>query len=110
MCPSGWLAYGKLWLVLMDMSNKHFQGLVDPDNHVSRMLIIHMFLVAYALGRVCMARDTPVRFPQRKATIIKWARACVARLPARLRPYGAWMSSYSDKLETFGPCASLFSP
>ncbi|KAJ2982493.1 hypothetical protein NQ176_g1355 [Zarea fungicola] len=105
-----WAVFSMLFRFPATFTNEEFLELVNPENHCSRLLLIHMFLVDYVLAAICLSPDTPVKAPARKHVIIKWARAAAASMPADCKRYTHWIESYCDKLEKTNDCRHLFTP
>ncbi|TQW00096.1 hypothetical protein V2A60_001216 [Cordyceps javanica] len=105
-----WMMFSNLFRFPATFSNEEFIELVNPENYGSRLLLIHMFLVDYAIAAICLSPDMPVRAPARKHVIIKWARNAALSMPQEYKRYTTWIESYCDKLEQTADCRHLFTP
>lgn len=79
-------------------SEEDFREFIRTDNFTAQLLLVHMFLLDYVLGPLCVSISVPNKFPARKLTIIGWARDLLHRLPEDMKPLGEWIESFCDVL------------
>ncbi|KAH7163364.1 hypothetical protein B0J13DRAFT_464819 [Dactylonectria estremocensis] len=89
-----WREFVDLFLMPSFMSNLDFQSFIDPDNHVGQLLIIHMFLLDYVLGRSFIAPSDEPKCPGRKNMVILWTENVVKSLPPEYEIYAMWLKHF----------------
>jgi hypothetical protein len=80
------------------MSNEEFQAFIDPESHVCQLLIIHMFLLDYVLGRMIIAPGDEPKCPGRKEMVIFWTRNIIKALPEDYEQYAVWLQQFCQVL------------
>lgn len=81
------------------MSNEDFATFIQADNYVAQLLMVHMFLVDYIIGRFGFAPDQAPKCEGRKNVVISWIRNVAQALPVDLKPYTEWVLRYCEVLE-----------
>ncbi|KAM5354122.1 hypothetical protein ACJ41O_000772 [Fusarium nematophilum] len=89
-----WKEFVNLFLIPSFLSTEDFQAFIDPANHIGQLLIIHMFLLDYILGRSVLALSDEPRCPGRKNMVISWTEDVIRKLPEEYKPLGTWMKEY----------------
>lgn len=79
-------------------STSEFSAFIDSGNYPGHLLVIHMFLLDYLLGRFCVAPEHEPKLPGRKFVIISWVRSLARNLPDRYQRYIEWALQYCDIL------------
>lgn len=76
------------------MNNDEFLSFIDPSNYLGQLLIIHMFLLDYMLGQMCLAPEEVPKCPGRKEVILTWTSNVINNLPVEYQQYTTWMKRY----------------
>ncbi|UNI25027.1 hypothetical protein JDV02_010736 [Purpureocillium takamizusanense] len=95
---AAWKEFVILYMMPSSFSNQEFLSLIDAENHVGRLLVIHMFLLDYILGRFCIAPADCPKLPGRKNVIIGWTRDLAKTLPSEYQKYIQWPLEYCEVL------------
>lgn len=93
-----WKEYAHLWIMPSLIKNEEFLSFIDPSNHVGQLLIIHMFLLDYILGRFCLPLEDAPKCPGRKEIILIWTANVIKKLPPEYQPYTIWMKEFCVQL------------
>lgn len=97
--PAAWGAYALAYQQVALWTNEEFNEFINPDNYAAQLLIIHLFLLDYVLGPLCLPETMPNNSPARKLVVIGWARDVAHRLPGDVKVYAEWLTTYCNKLE-----------
>ncbi|KAI5456930.1 hypothetical protein BGZ63DRAFT_395123 [Mariannaea sp. PMI_226] len=93
-----WREFVDLFLMPSLMSNEEFQSFIDPSSHVCQLLIIHMFLLDYVLGRSFISLVDEPKCSGRKDMVIFWTRNIINALPTGYQEYTPWLESFCETL------------
>lgn len=93
-----WQEFVELFMLPSLMNNEDFQAFIDPENHLCQLLIIHMFLLDYVLGRFLIAPGDEPKAPGRKDMVIFWARDVINALPEDYQQYADWLAQFCQVL------------
>ncbi|KAH8887678.1 hypothetical protein GQ53DRAFT_726027 [Thozetella sp. PMI_491] len=77
-----------LYGVLAEATNEEFIAFTADDNHVSRLLLIHFFLIEYATGFLALGSDN--NFLAKKVMNPVWLERLVNSVPMEYEKYLAW--------------------
>ena len=83
-------------------SHEDFAPFADPNNFPTQLLLIHFFVIEYAIGEVALG-PLGWRFGFRKRTPMAWISRLEKHLPERYRPHLAWPLKYLDALRPRNP-------
>ncbi|RSM10013.1 hypothetical protein CDV31_007419 [Fusarium ambrosium] len=89
-----WKEFVTLFMIPSYLGTETFQSFVDPSNHVGQLLIIHMFLLDYIIGRSVLALSDEPKCPGRKNMVISWTEEVVDRLPEEYKEHGIWLKEF----------------
>ena len=77
------------------MGNQEFRSFVDPDNHVSRLLLVHYVAITVMMWPVfCTLRPSMVNTPMADLTRCQWGVAIYHSLPLAMRGLVEWQAGY----------------
>lgn len=93
-----WKEFAVVYVFPASLSNQEFLRFLAPDSHAGRLLVIHMFLLDYLLGRFCISLSDEPKCPGRKNVIIGWTRDMARTLPAKYHQYIEWPLQYCHVL------------
>ncbi|PNY29062.1 Sterol uptake control protein 2 [Tolypocladium capitatum] len=93
-----WKKFVSVFMLPTCFSNQEFLCFIDPENHAGHLLIIHMFLLDYMLGRFCIAPADEPPCPGRKKVIISWTKNMAKALPRDFQKYLQWPLQYCEVL------------
>lgn len=79
-------------------TNEEFTSLIDPENYVGQLLIIHMFLLDYICGRFCIAAADGPKCGGRKDVVITWTKNIAKMLPPEYEKYAEFPRQYCEML------------
>jgi hypothetical protein len=91
------------------LSAGDFAEFINPDNHVARLVIVHMLLLDIILSRtICMWEEGPQiafqetrhRYDARNVMAIVWMENIYDSLPDMYRPYIDWPLGFSKYMKT----------
>ncbi|KAK9444205.1 C6 transcription factor [Metarhizium brunneum] len=97
---SAWLHFVPLFMMPSTFDNQEFLAFVKPENYTGKLLLIHMFLLDYVLGRFCLSLKEEPKCPGRKLTILSWTRGLAKSLPEQYRRHIEWPLQYCGELES----------
>ncbi|KAF7554584.1 hypothetical protein G7Z17_g2775 [Cylindrodendrum hubeiense] len=89
-----WTEFVDLFMMPSFMNNEDFKSFIDQDNHVGQLLIVHMFLLDYVLGRSFIAPSDEPKCPGRKNMVIQWTETVVRGLPKEFQGYATWLKEF----------------
>lgn len=95
---AAWKEFMLLFMLPSSFTNEEFISFINPENHVGHLLVIHMFLLDYVLGRFCIAPSDEPPCPGRKNVIISWTRNMADALPRDFKKYIQWPLQYCEVL------------
>lgn len=87
---------------LGEMTNAQFMSFIDPKNHISRLLIMHMFFLDFEMSlkvignwerKPTQLEDAKLdTWVARKDVTSHWIQQIQSGLPEEYKPYGDWIA------------------
>ena len=84
--------------LITESTNEDFLALIDPQNYVAQVLLIHFFLIEYVIGELVLGPIIDKAFPFRKRLVIGWLRRVRDGLPDSFQYYIQWPMQFADAL------------
>ncbi|KAF4991585.1 hypothetical protein FGRMN_7704 [Fusarium graminum] len=96
--------YSLLYDILGYLSSNDFASFIDTKNYASQLVIMHMLVVEFVMGRKTVDEDemsTPSQKSHyyRKAMSKVWIQQILEKLPLEYREYGEWTSNFTSSLD-----------
>lgn len=99
-------------MMLEKLPAEEFASLMDPENSVSRLVLMHLLSLNFVLSRKDIEDKgaAPTSYV-RESTAIQWIEEMLRNLPEAYRPYADWVAgftrrttfSFRSDTETFQP-------
>jgi hypothetical protein len=113
----GYREHSFIYDKLADLSPSDFTSMLDPSNHVSRLIIMHMLAIDFLMTRK-EAEDTQDSSPAKKSyeggkssTLLIWIESIWRELPDEYRVYGDWPRNLARALTfSFGTESGTWQP
>lgn len=96
---AAWISYTSLFTFITRLSNEDFFAFVNPDNHLTQLMIAHMFLLDCMLGLYNVQLTDRTRFGIRKSVVLAWVDRILEALPVDMLLYAAWAREYAATLK-----------
>lgn len=115
---AGYREHSFIYDKLADLSPSDFTSMLDPSNHVSRLVIMHMLAIDFVMTRK-EAEDTQDSSPAKKSheggksssTLLIWIEKVWRGLPDEYRVYGDWPRNLARALTfSFGTESGTWQP
>ena len=116
----GFCEHSFLYNKLGDLSAEEFASFIDQENHVSRLVIIHILVLDFVMSRRVVDEEgkapdssTVLRsgYDCRKSMAVIWIQKVVDQLPQEYLPYATWALSFSKQLmDSFEGASELWKP
>ncbi|KAF5666027.1 sterol uptake control 2 [Fusarium heterosporum] len=96
--------YSLLYDILGYLSSDDFASFIDTKNYASQLVIMHMLVVEFVMGRKTVNEDkmsTPSQKSHyyRKAMSKVWIQQILEKLPLEYREYGEWTLNFINSLD-----------
>ncbi|KAG9250447.1 uncharacterized protein F5Z01DRAFT_629404 [Emericellopsis atlantica] len=103
-----YLLHSYLYEKLAQLTTDEFNSFIDPQNHVSRLVIMHMLTVVFVISRKevgaasadhrSTATDGKGVYACRKSMAVQWVQKMISELADEYRPYSLWLESFVNGL------------
>lgn len=92
---TGFVALSEVYNSWGRMDNQQFMELLDPGNHVSRLLLLHFVAITVMMWPVfCILRPSMLKNPMADLTPCQWGVAIYQSLPLNMRELVEWQATY----------------
>lgn len=87
-----------LFMMPSTFTSEDFLAFTSSENFTARLLIIHMFLLDYILGRSCITLLDRQKWIGRKKVVIEWTKNLAKVLPGDYQKFIDWPLKYCESL------------
>ncbi|KAK4190987.1 hypothetical protein QBC35DRAFT_488738 [Podospora australis] len=78
-------------------SLEEFNAFTDANNYPAQLLLIHFYLIEFAIGWIAL-RENGLRFAFRRRVCISWMENLAAGLPEKYQKFAEWPMNYARQL------------
>ncbi|KAI9900690.1 hypothetical protein N3K66_004952 [Trichothecium roseum] len=100
------------YVMLEKLPAEEFASLMDPDNSVSRLVLMHLLSLNFVLSRKDIEdKGAASASYVRESTAIQWIEEMLRNLPEAYRPYADWVAGFTQRITfSFRSDTEMFQP